>query len=167
MSFNFPFRNKPSSLDIHKEKSNLDSDFLKATNLYKRKISESGISLEDLSSKTKISKSVLKAIKNGWIQNLPEKTYLISMLKKLETELNLEKGELNGISNQRINKNKHSVFEFKFINIDILNSWVGSLLYIIFMLLSILALNIQQKYLIKINTQTSEPVYLNNQIINK
>ena len=52
-----------------------------------------------------------------------------------------------------------------FINIDFLNSWVGSVLYIIFMLLSILALNSQQRYLIKINSVSTEPIITEKTII--
>ena len=83
------------------------------------------------------------------------------MLKILEIELNLEKGSLNGLLLQAINKNNLSKFKFKFINIDFLNSWFGSLLYFIIMLLSVLALNSQQKYLLKINSLTTEPVLIN------
>ena len=51
-----------------------------------------------------------------------------------------------------------SSFKFNFINIDFLNSWFGSFLYIILMLLSILALNSQQKYLIKMHSVSTEPI---------
>tara|TARA_B100000965_G_scaffold113247_1_gene93473 strand:+ start:215 stop:400 length:186 start_codon:yes stop_codon:yes gene_type:complete len=54
----------------------------------------------------------------------------------------------------------------KFINIDFLNSWFGSLLYFIFMLLSILALNSQQKYLLKINSVSTEPIKINDNFMN-
>ena len=54
-----------------------------------------------------------------------------------------------------------SRFKLNFINIDFLNSWIGSLLYFILMLLSILALNSQQKYLLKINSISTEPVVIN------
>ena len=79
----------------------------------------------------------------------------------LEIELNLEKGSLNGLLLQTIKKNNLSKFKFKFINIDFLNSWFGSLLYFIIMLLSVLALNSQQKYLLKINSLTTEPILIN------
>ena len=83
------------------------------------------------------------------------------MLKILEIELNLERGSLNGLLAQETMNNSLSKFKFNFINIDFLNSWIGSLLYFIIMLLSILAINSQQKYLLKIHSISTEPVVIN------
>ena len=87
------------------------------------------------------------------------------MIKSLELKLNLEKGSLNGLSIQKDSINNVSRFKFNFINIDFLNSWIGSLLYFIIMLLSILALNSQQKYLIKINSISTEPIKMEKTFI--
>ena len=161
MALNFTFKKPLSDSSSLKDKPEPDFEFLEAINLFNSQREKLGISLKELSAKTKISRNVLIAIENGWKKYLPEKTYLISMLKILEIELNLEKGSLNGLLLQTINKNNLSKFKFKFINIDFLNSWFGSLLYFIIMLLSVLALNSQQKYLLKINSLTTEPVLLN------
>ena len=161
MALNFPFKKSSSVLSDLADKSSSDNSFSEAINIFKTQRKKSGISLEQLSNETKISRNVLIAIENGWKKYLPEKTYLISMLKILEIELNLEKGSLNGLLVQTINNKNLSKFKFKFINIDFLNSWFGSLLYFIIMLLSILALNIQLKYLLKINSLTTEPVLIN------
>ena len=142
-----------------------DNDFNEAINLFKAQRKKSGISLEQLSNETKISRNVLIAIENGWEKYLPEKTYLISMIKSLELRLNLERGSLNGLSIQKDSINNVSRFKFNFINIDFLNSWIGSLLYFIIMLLSILALNSQQKYLIKINSISTEPIKMEKTFI--
>ena len=83
------------------------------------------------------------------------------MLKILEIELNLVKGSLNGLLLQTIKKNNLSKFKFKFININFITNCLGSLLYFIIMLLSVLGLNSQQKYLLKINSLTTEPVLIN------
>ena len=161
MALNFTFKKPLSDSSSLKDKPETDYQFLEAISLFTSQREKLGISLKELSAKTKISRNVLIAIENGWKKYLPEKTYLISMLKILEIELNLEKGSLNGLLVQTINKNNLSKFKFKFINIDFLNSWFGSLLYFIFMLLSILAINSQQKYLLKINSVTTEPVIIN------
>ena len=161
MALNFPFKKHLSDLSDVQEKEESDYEFLKSINLFKSHRKELGISLEELSYKTKISRNVLIAIENGWKKYLPETTYLISMLKILEIELNLESGSLNGLLAPKIINNSLSNFKFNFINIDFLNSWIGSLLYLIFMLLSILALNSQQKYLLKLNSISTEPVILN------
>ena len=166
MAFNFS--NKKFSSDSSKVKENTDKnyEFTKAINLFTSQREKLGISLEELSNKTKISRNVLIAIENGWEKNIPEKTYLISMLKILEIELNLERGSLNILLDQKKSINSLSNFNFKFINIDFLNSWFGSLLYFIFMLLSILALNSQQRYLLKINSVSTEPIILNDNYMN-
>ncbi len=161
MALNFPFKKPLSNLSNSKDKTDYDYEFSNAINLFTSQRKKLGISLEELSNKTKISKNVLIAIENGWGKYLPEKTYLISMLKRLEIELNLEMGSLNGILDKEIIINNLSKFKFKFINIDFLNSRIGSLLYFIFMLLSILALNSQQKYLLKIHSVSTEPILLN------
>ena len=161
MPLHFPFKKPLSDLSNLEDKPDPDYEFSKAINLFKSKREKLGISLEELSKKTKISRNVLKGIENGWEKYLPEKTYLVSMLKILEIELNLERGSLSGLLAQKIVRNNLSKFKFEFINIDFLNNWVGSLLYFIFMFLSILALNSQQKYLLKINSLSTEPVLIN------
>ena len=158
MSLNFPFKNSTSNFSDKPDKPYSDKDFSDAINLFKTQRKNSGITLEQLSKKTKISRNVLLAIENGWQKYLPEKTYLISMIKSIEINLNLERGSLSGISTPKVSINNISRFKFNFINIDFLNSWVGSLLYIIFMLLSILTLNSQQRYLIRINSVSTEPI---------
>ena len=165
MALIFPFKNsKPEILDPL-GKPNSDNEFSEAINLFKTQRKKVGISLEQLSTETKISRNVLIAIENGWKKYLPEKTYLISMIKSLELKLNLDKGSLNGLSIQKDSINNVSRFKFNFINIDFLNSWIGSLLYFIIMLLSILALNSQQKYLIKINSISTEPIKMEKAFI--
>ncbi len=159
MALKFSFKKPISDSSSLKDKHDPDYEFLKAINLFTSQREKLKISIDDLSNKTRISKNVLIAIDNGWKKYLPEKTYLISMIKTLEFELSLERGSLKGIL---IEKNiDTSTSKFKFININFINSWVGTLSYFIFMILSILALNIQQKYLLKINSLSIEPVLLN------
>ncbi len=109
------------------KKENLDPEynFTNTIGVFKSQREKLGISLEDLSNKTKISKNVLIAIENGWKKYLPERTYLISMLKILEIELDLERGSLNNLLAQKVNNTSLSSFNLNFINIDFLNSWIG------------------------------------------
>ena len=166
MALNFPFKRSSSDLSDVLDKSSSDNDFSEAINLFKTQRKKVGISLEQLSNETKISRNVIIAIENGWKKYLPESTYLISMVKILEIKLNLERGSLNGLLARKGGlENNISSFKFNFINIDFLNNWIGSLLYIIFMLLSILALNSQQRYLIKINSVSTEPISTDKTVI--
>ena len=166
MSLNFLFKKSTSELASEPIHPDSYSNFAEAINLFKTQRKKIGISLEQLSIETKISRNVLFAIENGWEKYLPEKTYLISMIKSIEIKLNLERGSLNGLSIKKESIKSLSKFKFNFINIDFLNSWFGSLLYVFLMLLSILALNIQQKYLIKINSISTEPIITEKAVIN-
>ena len=165
MALNFSFKKSSSELSDEPAKTSSDNDFSEAINLFKTQRKKVGISIEQLSKETRISRNVLIAIENGWKKYLPETTYLISMVKIIEIKLNLVKGSLNGLLAQKASENIIPKFKFKFINIDFLNSRIGSLLYIIFMLLSILALNSQQKHLIKINSVSTEPINTKESII--
>ena len=158
MALHSPFKKSSSSLSNEPDKNTSDHDFTEAINLFKTQRNKIGISLEQLSKDTKISRNVLIAIENGWEKYLPEKTYLTSMINSLEIKLNLKRGSLNGLLVPKTTADNISSFKFNFINIDFLNSWIGSLMYIIFMLFSILALNIQQTNLIKINSFSTEPI---------
>ena len=146
MALNFSIKKSSSGLSDEPAKTVSDHDFSEAINLFKTQRKKTGISLEQLSNETRISRNVLIAIENGWKKYLPEKTYLISMIKSLELNLNLEKGSLNGLSIQKDSINNVSRLKLNFINIDFLNSWIGSLLYFIIMLLSILVLWVSTFY---------------------
>ena len=166
MSLNFPFKKSTSELASETIHPDSNSNFAEAINLFKTQRKKIGISLEQLSIETKISRNVLVAIENGWEKYLPEKTYLISMIKSIEIKLSLERGSLNGLSIKKDSIKSSSKLKLNFINIDFLNSWIGSLLYFVFMLLSILALNSQQRYLIKINSISTEPITSEKTVIN-
>ena len=165
MSLNFPFKKSSSGISDEPGQIVPDNDFSEAINLFKNQRKKVGISLDQLSNETKISRNVLIAIENGWKKYLPETTYLSSMIKSLEIKLNLENGSLDGLSEKKGKVTNKGGFKFNFISIDFLNSWIGSLLYIAFMLLSILALNSQQRYLIKINSISTEPISLEDNLI--
>ncbi len=156
-----PFKKPLSESSSMNDKQDTNEEISKTIKIFKSQREKLGISLEELSNKTKISRNVLIAIENGWEKYLPEYTYLITMLKILEIELNLERGSLNGLLAQETKNNSLSKFKFNFINIDFLNSWIGSFLYFIIMLVSILAINSQQKYLLKIHSISTEPVVIN------
>ena len=166
MSLNFLFKKSTSGLANEPTHPDSHDNFGEAINLFKTQRKKVGISLEQLAKETKISRNVLVAIENGWEKYLPEKTYLISMIKSIEIKLNLERGSLNGLSIKKDSIKSSSKLKLNFINIDFLNSWIGSLLYFVFMLLSILALNSQQRYLIKINGISTEPITSEKTVIN-
>tara|TARA_Y100001968_G_C19188680_1_gene634081 strand:+ start:208 stop:753 length:546 start_codon:yes stop_codon:yes gene_type:complete len=162
MRLNFFINKKQKDiLGISNEKD-FNEDFSNAIKLFKSRRSEMDFSLEELSIKTKISKNVLIAIENGLEKYLPEKTYLISMIKRLEAELKLEANSLDGLLMKKVLQKQQNRLEFRFININFLNTRKGNVIYIMIMLLSILAINRQQKYILFINSQSTEPIYIFN-----
>tara|TARA_Y100001968_G_scaffold107295_1_gene97049 strand:+ start:1686 stop:2258 length:573 start_codon:yes stop_codon:yes gene_type:complete len=165
MALNLFFKKPSQGFSDEPEKIVLDNEFFEAINLFKTQRKKAGISLDQLSKETKISRNVLIAIENGWKKYLPETTYLSSMIKTIEIKLNLRRGSLEGLSERKVNVTNKTGFKFNFINIDFLNNWSGSLLYILFMFLSILALNSQQRYLIEINSISTEPVTIDKNLI--
>ena len=87
MALNFTFKKPSSDSSSLKDKPETDFEFLEAISLFTSQREKLGISLKELSAKTKISRNVLIGIEKGWKKYLPETTYLRSMLKMIEIEL--------------------------------------------------------------------------------
>ena len=160
MQFNF-FKRKNSlkmkPKDIN-EKSDLD--FLKARTLFKEQRINLGFSLNDLANNTKISKNVLLAIENGWNKYIPENTYLTSMLRRLESILELESNSLNGLLSEKESSDKVYKFQFNLLNIGVFSTWKGNLLYILILLICILFINRNKNYIIPISNEYIDPILL-------
>ena len=157
---NFNFLSKKEIVEVNPREGVEDPDlvFLKALTLFKKRRENLGFSLSELSNNTKISKNVLLAIENGWKKYLPENTYLIAMIRRLESVLELESNSLNGLLSQDNITIKTSHFQFNLLNIDFFSTWKGNLLYILILLPCILFLNSKQHYLIPIESEYIEPI---------
>ena len=157
---NFNFSRKKERIELNPIEGDGDPDlvFMKALTLFKERRKILGFSLSDLSNTTKISRNVLLAIENGWKKYLPENTYLITMIRKLESVLELESNSLNGLLSQNNITKKNSSFQFNLLTIDFFSTWKGNLLYILILLPCILFLNINQHYLIPIEIHSIEPM---------
>ena len=136
-------RSKTDLSSLIKEDNDLDlpnNPLKEAGNILTSKRKELGINRYDLARRTLITPYVIEAIENGWTNKLPEKTYLSSMLERLEQELNIPNNKLtNLIKEERsIKYNKRGDFV---PNIDIFYSWKGNIAYIFLMLLILFLLN--------------------------
>ena len=159
MHFNFSRTKEIVEVKTIERDSDPDLVFKKALTLFKERRETLGFSLSELSNNTKISRNVLLAIENGWKKYLPENTYLITMIRKLELVLELESNSLNGLLSQNnITKKHYYQFQFNFLNIDFFSTWKGNLLYILILLSCILFLNSNQNYLIPIEIDSIEPI---------
>ena len=158
MNFNFLRVKKVIEVKPIGEEEDPDLVFLKALTLFRERRENLGFSLSELSNNTKISKNVLLAIENGWKSYLPENTYLVAMIRKLESVLELESNSLNGLLSQKNITKKHSQFQFNLLNIDFFSTWKGNLLYILILLPCILFINRTQNHPIPIEINSIEPI---------
>ncbi len=144
---------------IHLTKNSAQKIYLEAANTLRKRREEHGISLSELALRTKITKPVLEAIENCWQHALPEEAYLFSMLRILEIELNLEKNSLDGILKVKEQTSEKKTTErFTPGSINNLQTWQGSLLYILLICSSIFCLNQLQRQLARVNSQTFQPI---------
>ena len=100
-----------------------------------------GISRYDLSRITKISPFVLEAIENAWIDKLPEKAYLFSMITIIEKQLNITDSKFSELISKDPNNKKDRDSNNMFASIELFDSWKGNLLYLVIILTSITFLN--------------------------
>ena len=124
-----------------------------------------GLSMRDLSNEVRITTPVLEALERGWQDRLPEAAYLVAMLQRLETYLDLPSNSLSAALPNRPGSNRLATngrgTRFTLGSIDIFTTWQGSVVYGAVMIGSILALNHQQRHLININAFSPKPIPIN------
>ncbi len=149
------YKVKPSSrLEKTAHKS-----YIEAGQVLRNQREKKGIAINELSRRTRISSFVIKTLENGSGKQLPENTYLKSMLNSLESELELDKGSLKGaIRNEIKQKNKEKNKVLTFIQPSKITSIQSTVVYLVLIFSSILFINRQQRYLSIINTQTTSPI---------
>ena len=140
---------------------------IEAGQLLKQQRERRGLSLRDLSREVRITTPVLEALERGWSDRLPEPAYLVAMLQRLEQYLQLEPDSLSGALpegcfQQQLPRGQRGT-RFTLGSIDIFTTWQGSLVYIVVISASLLALNQQQRQLALDNTMAFTPIPLNLQ----
>ena len=137
-----------------KTKNNQDSildPYINIGNIVKESRVKKNLSIEDLSSLSKIPISTILGIENNVKELIPPYPFTRSILLKLEECLSLEKLKLiKLIQKEYIPNNKRMNRNFTFTKIDLFNSWHGSFIYLFIIIISIFVLN---------------SYYLNNRII--
>ena len=99
------------------------------------------LSIKELSLTSKIPESTIDAIENNIKHLRPKHPFLRSILLKLEDNLSLRENTLNNlISNQRTISKKEKR-DFIIRKFDFLNSWQGSVIYFLGLLLILFVLN--------------------------
>ena len=132
----------------------------KTGNIIRNRREYLGISMIEMADDTLITVSVLEALERGWQDRLPERTYLISMLARIEKRLDLPENCLKEILPIPTYHEIREKPRFTPGNIDILTTWQGNIVYIFVICLSIFALNRQQLNLISQKSKDLQPVEL-------
>ena len=137
-----------------KRKKNIDcivDPYIHIGNILKESRAEKNLSIEDLSTLTKIPISTIMGIENNVKELIPPYPFNRSILLKLEECLSLEKFKLiKLIQKDYIPSNKKIKRNFALYKIDLFNSWQGSFIYLFLIITSIFVLN---------------SFYLNNRVI--
>ncbi len=157
----FWWRSGSPSTDGEDNESDFDSSLLEAGQKLRQGRQKLGMSLQELAAQTRITTPVLEAIENGWSERLPEPAYLSAMLPRLERHLELTEGSLTCIFDYLESSNqafiRRALRPFTPGSIDVFTTWQGSFIYAVLMLISLFALNYQQKHLAEINSQSLQP----------
>tara|TARA_B100000963_G_scaffold197444_1_gene171820 strand:- start:111 stop:590 length:480 start_codon:yes stop_codon:yes gene_type:complete len=146
--FNFK---KFEKLKIKKNKDIIMDPYINIGNIIKESREKKNLSIEDLSSLSKIPTSTIFGIENNVKDLIPPYPFTRSILLKLEECLSLEKLILiKLIQNEYISTDKSLKRNFTLNKIDLFNSWQGSFIYLFLIIISIFVLN---------------SYYLNNRVI--
>ncbi len=128
-----------------------------------------GLTLRDLATQIRITTPVLEALERGWIDRLPERAYLASMLPQVERRLELPSGCLDPVLPVPVTRSRlkpvRGFGRFTPGSIDVFTTWQGSVVYGAVMLFSLVAINRQQQTLARQNSLALEPVRANIQAI--
>ena len=136
---------------IKKNRDIIVDPYISIGNIIKESRVKKNLSIEDLSFLSKIPISTILGIENNVKELIPPYPFTRSILLKLEECLSLEKFELiKLIQKDYIPINKRIKKNFTFTKIDLFNSWQGSFIYILLIVISIFVLN---------------SYYLNNRVI--
>ena len=146
--FNFK---KFEKLKLKKNNDDALDPYINIGNIIKESRVKKNLSIQDLSSLSKIPISTIFGIENNVKELIPKYPFIRSILLKLEECLSLEKLKLiKLIQKEYIPTNKRLKRNFTFTKIDIFNSWQGSFIYLFIIIISIFVLN---------------SYYLNNRVI--
>ena len=145
--FNFK---KFEKLKIKNKRDNIVDPYINIGNIIKESRVKKNLSIEDLSFLSKIPISTILGIENNVKELIPPYPFIRSILLKLEECLSLEKFILIKLIKKDYIPNKIIKRNFTFTKIDLFNSWQGSFIYLLLLIISIFVLN---------------SFYLNNRVI--
>lgn len=162
MKFPLPWRRQKNRHHSPISPEGVNNSLEEAGLLLREQRERKGLSMRDLSKEVRITTPVLEALERGWEDRLPEPAYLVAMLQRLETYLDLPSNSLSAALPNRPGSNRLAGrgrgTRFTLGSIDIFTTWQGSVVYGAVMIGSILALNHQQRHLVNINAFSPRPI---------
>ena len=135
------FFKKKNDLKL-KKNNNMSDPYNEISIIVKEARMRNKISIEQLSKISKIPTSTLFSIENNVKEIRPKYPFLRSILIKLEECLILKESTLTFLA-ERAHRPKRKLVKKSFIikNFDFINSWQGSLIYLLTLLVSLIILN--------------------------
>ena len=127
------------------DKVNLNTEvniYSKVGELVKESRIGRNLSIKDLSNLSKIPESTIEAIENNIAELRPKSPFIRSILLKLEDCLCMSENKLIEIASlETRDVNKKNKRDYVIRQFDLLNSWQGSILYFLILLLTLFILN--------------------------
>ena len=138
--FKFPFL-RIDKINKDTEISNKVLDqYVQIGKLVKQARIKKNISIEDLSRSTRIPEQTIMSIENNIEITRPRYPFMRSILFKLEESLLLKKNSLVELLIKESKINRKNKKNFILRNYDFINTWVGSILYFLFLLILLFSL---------------------------
>ena len=127
------------------DEKNIDSTnvdkYIEIGKLVKEARIQNNLSIKELSDISKIPESSINSIENNIKELIPRDPFIRSILFKLEKCLFLKNNTLAGLAIRETNTFKNSEKKFIIRKINFFNSWQGSILYFLFLILTLFVLN--------------------------
>ena len=121
------------------------------------------LTIQDLSRISKIPEKTLVSIENSNSKHIPKYPFIRSILIKLEECLFLENNSLAKLAIRNVETFKRDKKDFIFRKFDLLNTWQGTVLYFLILILTIFIL---KRYFI-LNVNIIEIRNIENEFIEK
>ena len=141
----------------------LDDQYIEIAKLVKEARIKQNLTIKELSYISKIPERIINSIENNNNKNRPEYPFIRSVLIKLEECLVLKKNTLLKLAISERKTHKKEKKDFLFSKFDLLNTWQGSVLYFLTLVLTIFIL---KRYFI-LNVNVIEIQNIEDKIIDK
>ena len=136
---NFLLRSK-QEIYFKKDSNQVIDKYDEIAKLVKEARIQKNISIEELSTLSKIPKYLIVSIENN-VENIrPKYPFIRSILGKLEECLSLQKDQLVGLLIKEIKTPNKEKRKFILRKLDFINTWQGNVLYLLILILTIFIL---------------------------